>query len=209
MVTIVIGWIYAQFNAASDPASCLSVGFVLIVAIYVQTAILFGVYTPELFPTEIRLRANGICNTLGRGATVVSPFIVGSLMANYKLPGVIGLMIGLLLVQIVVVWAWGIEPARRRWKRSRSPRLRSEHSARLRSITPPECAAHCPNGRARHAGTHVGDEACRARARRGREEAFCVAERSGGRASRPEHDTCCAAVMTAARDRTGSFDTSR
>ena len=30
---------------------------------------------PELFPTEIRLRANGICNTLGRGATVVSPFI--------------------------------------------------------------------------------------------------------------------------------------
>jgi putative MFS transporter len=63
---------------ASDPAIVLSVGFVLIVAIYVQTAILFGVYTPELFPTEIRLRANGICNTLGRGATVVSPFIVGA-----------------------------------------------------------------------------------------------------------------------------------
>jgi hypothetical protein len=54
----------------------------------VQTAILFGVYTPELFPTEIRLRANGICNTLGRGATVVSPFIVGSLMTSYQLPGV-------------------------------------------------------------------------------------------------------------------------
>ena len=50
----------------------------LIVAIYIQTAILFGVYTPELFPTEIRLRANGICNTLGRGATVISPFVVGS-----------------------------------------------------------------------------------------------------------------------------------
>ena len=58
----------------------LSVGFVLIVAIYVQTALLFGVYTPELFPTEIRLRANGICNTLGRGATVVSPFMVGALL---------------------------------------------------------------------------------------------------------------------------------
>ena len=63
---------------ASDPAIVLSVGFVLIIAIYIQTAILFGVYTPELFPTEIRLRANGICNTLGRGATVVSPFIVGA-----------------------------------------------------------------------------------------------------------------------------------
>src|SRR5258708_5777257 len=95
LVTILTGWIYARFNAASDPAIVLSVGFVLIVAIYVQTAILFGVYTPELFPTEIRLRANGICNTLGRGATVISPFVVGALMASYQLPGVIWLMIGL------------------------------------------------------------------------------------------------------------------
>jgi putative MFS transporter len=113
IATIVSGYIYAQFNAASDPAIVLSVGFVLIVAIYVQTAILFGVYTPELFPTEIRLRANGICNTLGRGATVVSPFIVGSLMASYKLPGVIWLMIGLVVIQIVVVWVWGVEPRNR------------------------------------------------------------------------------------------------
>jgi putative MFS transporter len=113
VVTILVGWFYARFNAASDPAIVLSVGFVLIVAIYVQTAILFGVYTPELFPTEIRLRANGICNTFGRGATVVSPFIVGALMANYALPGVLWLMIGLVLVQIVVVWAWGVEPAQR------------------------------------------------------------------------------------------------
>jgi putative MFS transporter len=34
-------------------------------------------------------------------------------MTNYKLPGVIWLMIGLLLVQIVVVWAWGVEPRNR------------------------------------------------------------------------------------------------
>ena len=113
IVTIVFGYIYARFNAASDPATVLGVGFVLIVAIYVQTALLFGVYTPELFPTEIRLRANGICNTLGRAATVVSPFIVGALMVHYKLPGVIWLMIGLLVVQIVVVWALGVEPRNR------------------------------------------------------------------------------------------------
>ena len=113
IVTIVSGYIYARFNAASDPTIVLSVGFVLIVAIYVQTAILFGVYTTELFPTEIRLRANGICNTLGRGATVVSPFIVGALMASYQLPGVVWLMIGLVIVQIVVVWAWGVEPRNR------------------------------------------------------------------------------------------------
>jgi putative MFS transporter len=113
ILTIISGYIYARFDAASDPAIVLSVGFVLVVAIYVQTAILYGVYTPELFPTEIRLRANGICNFFGRGATVVSPFIVGSLMASYKLPGVVWLMIGLVVVQIVVVWAWGVEPRNR------------------------------------------------------------------------------------------------
>ena len=107
------GYVYARFDASSDPTIVLAVGFVLIVAIYVQTAILFGVYTPELFPTEIRLRANGICNTLGRAATVVSPFIVGSLLAHYKLPGVIWLMILLLVIQIVAVYFWGVEPARR------------------------------------------------------------------------------------------------
>ncbi len=113
IVTIVSGYIYARFDATADPAIVLSVGFILVVAIYVQTAILYGVYTPELFPTEIRLRANGICNFFGRGATVISPFIVGSLMASYKLPGVVWLMIGLVVVQILVVWAWGVEPRNR------------------------------------------------------------------------------------------------
>jgi putative MFS transporter len=113
VLTIAAGWVYAHFNAASDPVIVLSVGFILIVAIYIQTAILFGVYTPELFPTEIRLRANGICNTLGRGATVVSPFVVGYLMVNYQLPGVVWLMIGLLVVQIIAIYFWGVEPARR------------------------------------------------------------------------------------------------
>jgi MFS transporter, putative metabolite:H+ symporter len=112
-VTIVVGYVYARFNASSDPATVLTVGFVLILAIYVLTALSFGVYTPELFPTEIRLTANGICNTIGRAATVVSPFVVGSLMVHYKLPGVIWLMIGLLVVQILVVLIWGVEPRNR------------------------------------------------------------------------------------------------
>ncbi len=74
IATIVFGAVYPFMQ--SEPALLLTVGFLLIVAIYVQVAILFGVYTPELFPTEVRLRANGICNTIGRAATIVSPFIV-------------------------------------------------------------------------------------------------------------------------------------
>jgi putative MFS transporter len=44
---------------------------------------------------------------------VASPFAVGALMASYGLPGVIRLMIGLLLVQIALVIAWGVEPRNR------------------------------------------------------------------------------------------------
>lgn len=109
--TIVLGAIYPF---AHEPWLVLTIGFFLIVSIYVQVAILFGVYTPELFPTDIRLRANGICNTIGRAATIVSPFIVLSLFRAYGVGGVLGLVIGLLIVQILVVAAWGIEPAKRR-----------------------------------------------------------------------------------------------
>jgi putative MFS transporter len=69
---------------------------------------------PELFPTEVRLRASGVCNTLGRGATIVTPFIVVSLFGQYGIVGVLAMMIGLLAVQIVVVAWLGVEPTGQR-----------------------------------------------------------------------------------------------
>ncbi|HTR84992.1 MAG TPA: MFS transporter [Reyranella sp.] len=110
LLCIVSGAAYPYMKEAT---ALLCVGFVLIVGIYILTALLYGVYTTEIFPTEIRLRANGLCNMLGRGATVVSPFIVLALFKDYGVAGVIGLMIGLLIVQILVVAIWGIETNRR------------------------------------------------------------------------------------------------
>jgi putative MFS transporter len=108
--TIVFGGIYPF---ASQPETVLATGFLLIIGIYVLTAILYGVYTSELFPTEVRLRANGICNMFGRGATIVTPLIVVALFKAYGVAGVLTFMLGLLVIQIIVVAAWGIEPARR------------------------------------------------------------------------------------------------
>jgi putative MFS transporter len=34
-------------------------------------------------------------------------------MQSYGLPGVVGMMTALLLVQIVAVWQWGVEPRQR------------------------------------------------------------------------------------------------
>jgi MFS transporter, putative metabolite:H+ symporter len=110
LISVVLGVIYPMI---SDPVLLPAIGFALTVPIYVLVALLFGVYIPELFPTEVRLRASGIVNTLGRGATIVTPFMVVALFEARGISGVMALMIGLLVVQIVAVWAFGIEPRNR------------------------------------------------------------------------------------------------
>ena len=102
----------------SDPMLLPAVGFALTVPIYVLVALLFGIYIPELFPTEVRLRASGIVNTLGRGATIVTPFLVVMLFEARGVAGVMALMIGLLVVQIVTVWRSASSPPGGASKRS-------------------------------------------------------------------------------------------
>ncbi|MDQ7976364.1 MFS transporter [Paraburkholderia sp. SARCC-3016] len=111
LLAILFGAIYPF---VSNPLLLPVVGLLLTIPIYVLVALLFAVYVPELFPTEVRLRASGICNTLGRGATIVTPFIVVSLFAQHGVVGVLALMIGLLAVQIVVVAWLGVEPTGQR-----------------------------------------------------------------------------------------------
>lgn len=110
LIAVILGVIYPMI---SDPMLLPVVGFALTIPIYVLVALLFGVYIPELFPTEVRLRASGIVNTLGRGATIVTPFLVVTLFEARGIAGVMSLMIGLLVLQIITVWAFGIEPRNR------------------------------------------------------------------------------------------------
>jgi putative MFS transporter len=60
------------------------------------------------------MRASGICNTVGRAATIITPFVVVRLFKSYEVRGVLGFMMGLLIVEIVVVVLFGIEPRKRR-----------------------------------------------------------------------------------------------
>jgi putative MFS transporter len=111
LLTIVIGSVYPFVR---NPMILLIVGFLLTIPIYVLVTLLFAIYIPELFPTEVRMRASGICNTCGRGATILTPFIVVALFKSYQIGGVLALMIGLLLMQIFIVLIFGVEPKKRR-----------------------------------------------------------------------------------------------
>ena len=111
VLTITIGSFYPFITR---PAALMTVGFALIVPIYILVALLFAVYIPELFPTEVRLRASGICNTFGRGAIIFTSFIVVALFKSHGVGGVLVFMIGLLVVEILVVLTLGVEPKKRR-----------------------------------------------------------------------------------------------
>ena len=110
-MTILVGGIYPFVG---NPLFLLMVGFSLVVSIYVQVTLLFAIYVPELFPTDVRMRAAGICNTAGRAATMITPFFVVDLLRSYGIGGVLAMIIALLVVQIIVVALFGVEPRKRR-----------------------------------------------------------------------------------------------
>jgi putative MFS transporter len=85
------------------------IGFLLTIPIYTLVAVLFAVYVPELFPTALRLRGVGICNAVGRSASIIVPLLIGPLFAKLGIPGVLTAMSGALLAMCVVVAALGTE----------------------------------------------------------------------------------------------------
>ena len=128
LFTILLGSIYPFIK---NPVVLMVTGFLLTVPIYVLVALLFAIYIPELFPTEVRLRASGICNTFGRGATIATPFVVVALFKAYGVGGVLSLMIGLLCVQICVVLLFGIEPKKRGLEELESRAAATPHPAKV------------------------------------------------------------------------------
>jgi MFS transporter, putative metabolite:H+ symporter len=110
IAAIGISYVYPTIR---DPLLLPVVGLALTAPIFVLMALLFGIYIPELFPTELRLRAAGICNMFGRGATIGTPFIVIYLFDTQGVGGVTTVMEGLLAVLALVLVIFGVEPAKR------------------------------------------------------------------------------------------------
>jgi putative MFS transporter len=128
LLTILIGSFYPFIK---NPAILMLTGFSLIIPIYVLVALLFAIYIPELFPTEVRLRASGICNTFGRGAVIFTPFLVVALFRSHGVGGVLVFMIGLLIVEILIVLALGVEPKKRRLEEMESETVASPYPAKV------------------------------------------------------------------------------
>lgn len=110
IAAIGVAYVYPDIR---DPLLLPVIGLALTAPIFVLMALLFGIYIPELFPTELRLRAAGICNTFGRGATIATPFIVIHLFDTQGVYGVTLIMEILLGILALVLVLFGVEPAKR------------------------------------------------------------------------------------------------
>lgn len=102
LAIMVLGGIFAGMKTSE---AIIGVGFLLVAAVYFLVSIgQFG-FVPELFPTAYRLRGAGFASMLGRGAAIGTPLMTLALYSAYGLPGVLGLVIGLLgLLIVAVLW---------------------------------------------------------------------------------------------------------
>jgi len=105
-----LGLIYPMFI---NPTAFVVIGFLLVFTVAMMLALAWGLYIPELFPTELRMRGAGICNTAGRLMSIVTPFVVVELFTRFGVTGVVSAVAGLLVLQAAVVALLGIETRNR------------------------------------------------------------------------------------------------
>jgi MFS transporter, putative metabolite:H+ symporter len=109
-LAIALGLIYPTMT---DPWMIGVVGFALVGTIYVLLAFTWSLYIPELFPTDIRMRGAGFCNTVGRLMTIVTPYLVVEIFNAYGVMGVVTMLSSLMALQIIMVGLLGFETKRR------------------------------------------------------------------------------------------------
>lgn len=98
-----------MYPLSTDPSIVTLFGFLLVTCCYVLVAVVWALYLPELFPTTIRMRGAGFCNTIGRLMTILTPQLIVPLFTRYGVMGVVSMVASLLLLQAFMVAFFGIE----------------------------------------------------------------------------------------------------
>jgi putative MFS transporter len=97
------------FAAAPSQEVAILLGFLMFTLIYFLVAVIVAGYVPELFPTIVRMRGNGVCGTVGRLTTIFVPFAV---VALFNAGGVASVVLGIsgaLIVQAFTAWIYKTE----------------------------------------------------------------------------------------------------
>lgn len=106
VVTAVFGLLYA---AQTQQVWAIVVGFILTVSLYVTFSAVIAVYTPELFPTQVRFRCVGVANAFAKLLTVLMPMIVGWMLTAMGSTSIFIAISVIAAVAAIVVAVFGAE----------------------------------------------------------------------------------------------------
>jgi putative MFS transporter len=106
LAAAVLGVVYPFAGAGLQ---VVAIGFLLVFCIGVMIGTGWAVYVSELFPTELRMRGVGICNTAGRIVSIATPYAVVGLFGFGGVSAVVFTLSGILLAMALLVAAFGIE----------------------------------------------------------------------------------------------------
>lgn len=110
LVTAVFGLLYAA-QTRTVPAAIM--GFVLTASLYVTLSGVISVYTPELFPTNVRFRCTGVANSFGKLVTAVMPLIVAWMLTAWGQTSIFVAISVIAALAAIVVALFGPETSQR------------------------------------------------------------------------------------------------
>jgi MFS transporter, putative metabolite:H+ symporter len=105
LLAIALGFAYA--NAASG-VEIMITGLAMVITLYIFGTLGLIGYVPELFETAIRMRAIGLCATIGRAFIFLLPLGIVFLFERFGQGGVVALIGLILAVQALVVAVFGV-----------------------------------------------------------------------------------------------------
>ena len=101
------------FAQAPSQELAVVLGFLMFSLIYFLVSVIVAGYVPELFPTAVRMRGNGITSMAGRLATIFVPFGVVFLYGWGGVSAVLSAVAVALLAQALLAWSYGRETSGR------------------------------------------------------------------------------------------------
>lgn len=105
-MTAAFGYLYAF---QTNPIAIMTIGFFMTVCLYILMAVGLAVYVPELFPTRLRMRGNGVAQAVGRLFTIFTPYAVAWLLNHQGMISIF-IMIGIFLAIVAMLTiVWGPE----------------------------------------------------------------------------------------------------
>ena len=97
------------FAHAPSQEIAVLLGFLMFTLIYFMVSVIVAGYVPELFPTAVRMRGNGITNTVGRLTAIFVPFAVVALFNTGGVSAVLTAISTALVAQAILAWAYRLE----------------------------------------------------------------------------------------------------